>query len=588
MATVTILENAAHAATLRAELKEWEREFAAANGGKKAGRGDIKSVPDIAAKYKEYSRLRAHETSSLSNKPEKARSRNTDSDERSHKRKHSSPNGPGLDHTQPTTTSTPRKSSRGGIFQTPSKTRDNTGAHPSNVDPYDSPSVLRRLFSPSTHMKTPSPLKPAIGPTPQRDGKALGLFDLLSESGGSTATPSATRIASVKGMAAQTPSMKNRRKTMDTIAEEDEEEENIGRGERTPASSGKKYMLSALFATPTTLRYSAMVEGEGSKGLRGKFPGGDPSPQPMKNEDTMNPSLDTPLFLRRSTSGLHNSSSMGGTGTGLSPIPVRKPVQFVGKGLSQLVQGLRDMEEEQMDDDMDMLREMEAEQQEGFDRNVDVPDSQMPNNETTGRTYKKKGQKRTTRLVRMKPVVSAKPQKARFQSESQQTKGNTGTDNEADESADEPLAIAEIQAHAPISTANNDPFDNTDDLNSLHSISDAGSQSEYESEPELDSDSDPEYGGASKPSKPSKPKSFSEKMKEAIGSAKTHTPAPTRDDNRKKPEKVKEAQAQEEKENKKLSGRKVNPNAHANYRSLKIRNRGSKAGGRNFGRFRRR
>lgn len=42
MATATVT-----ATDLRAELKEWERAFAAANGGKKAGRQDIKGDPDI-------------------------------------------------------------------------------------------------------------------------------------------------------------------------------------------------------------------------------------------------------------------------------------------------------------------------------------------------------------------------------------------------------------------------------------------------------------------------------------------------------------------------------------------------------------
>lgn len=37
----------AQSTTLRAELKEWERTFAAANGGKKAGRDDIKQNPEI-------------------------------------------------------------------------------------------------------------------------------------------------------------------------------------------------------------------------------------------------------------------------------------------------------------------------------------------------------------------------------------------------------------------------------------------------------------------------------------------------------------------------------------------------------------
>lgn len=32
---------------LRLELKEWEKSFAAANGGKKAGREDIKQHPEI-------------------------------------------------------------------------------------------------------------------------------------------------------------------------------------------------------------------------------------------------------------------------------------------------------------------------------------------------------------------------------------------------------------------------------------------------------------------------------------------------------------------------------------------------------------
>jgi hypothetical protein len=47
MATVAVSEISNQAAILRAELKEWERGFAAANGGKKAERGDIKKVPEI-------------------------------------------------------------------------------------------------------------------------------------------------------------------------------------------------------------------------------------------------------------------------------------------------------------------------------------------------------------------------------------------------------------------------------------------------------------------------------------------------------------------------------------------------------------
>ncbi|KAL6240114.1 DNA replication/checkpoint protein [Aspergillus navahoensis] len=565
MATAAVSEISTQAVTLRAELKEWEREFAAANGGKKAGREDIKRVPEIE--------------SAPSNKNDKLHSKATDPEGQSRKRKHSSPNGPehsrGQGQSQSRTTSTPRKSG-GGIFQTPSKTRT---THPADVDPYDSPSVLRRLFSPSTHTQTFSPLKTAIGPTPQRDGKALGLFDLLSESGSSTATPSATRIARLKGMAAQTPSKK--RKTMDTIMEEDEGEENAPRLERTPASPGKKYMLSALFATPTAWRYSSIVDDTTPKAVTGNNNGTNQSPQPARNVDSSNANLETPSFLRRSTSGLSGPGT-----TGLSPLPVRKPQQFVGKGLSQLVQGLRDMEEERLEDEWDVLREIEIEQ---TGTGVDLPDSHAVDPNATGSTFKKKGQKRTTRLVRMRPVVTAKPTTTRSQSQSQSQSRSgprfqrislsavgSGDVDELGIEDNDLIDVAETQADGP--PAGHDipvPFED-DDLDSLHTISEA----------ELDPDSDMDYGADSKPL--GRSKSFSEKMREAIGAAGLGS------DRKQAQEREKKTKAKEkEKENidtnaKKPTTRKINPQAHANYRSLKLRNRGGRAGGRNFGRFRRR
>lgn len=551
-----------------------------------------------AAKYKEYSRLKAQESSSGSQKEnELSHSKNNDSGERPKKRKHSSPNGPehnqdhGHGHGQ--TTSTPRKKGK-DIFQTPSKART---AHPANVDPYDSPSVLRRLFSPSTHMQSSSPLKTAIGPTPQRDGKALGLFDLLSESGGSTATPSATRIASVKGMSAQTPSKK--RKTMDTIAEEEEaaEEESTPRGERTPASSGKIYDLSALFATPTAWKYSSIVEDEASKGRFGNNRANQPNPQSPTNADPAN--LETPSFLRRSTSGIFNSSNPNADTGGLSPILVRKPQQFVGKGLSQIVQGLRDMEEERLDDDLDALREMEIEQQ---GTGVEVADSQIPVDPAAqGRTYKKKGQKRTTRLVRMKPVVAPKPVTTKPQSQTQPQRqsqrqprskqssstlaGEDGSgDTEPEESDDDLVAIAETQTDTASLRPRKGPDENTaeafeeGDWDSLHSLSEA--------EAESDMDPDPDYDAVSKPL--GRTKSFSEKMKEAIGNAGEQSKGSLEAKQPQQQEKEKKRRGKEnDNVEKKPSTRKINPQAHANYRSLNIRNRGG-GRGRGFRRFRRR
>ncbi|GKZ30405.1 DNA replication regulator sld2 [Aspergillus brasiliensis] len=559
MATVMAPEMATQSANLRAELKEWERAFADANGGRKADRSDIKKVPEIAAKYKEYSRLKALETSS--NKTDK---HPVQLEERPKKRKHTSPNGPSTS----LTTSTPRKTAKGAAaFETPSKSRPVATSHPSEVDPYDSPSVLRRLFSPSTHQ---TPLKTAIGPTPQRDGKALGLFDLLSESGGSTATPSATRIASLRDTAVQTPS--RRRKQLDTIAEEGEEEEddeddNSPRGARTPASSGKKWMLSTLFATPTTWRY-AMMENE-NQGPR--YPAyirtEDTAAKPTEPHTGPN-SEETPSFLRRSTATRFNPHNHTADDGGLSPIAVRKRPQFVGKGLSALVQGLRDMEEEQMQDDMDVLLEIEAEQlqqqQQAAGAVADSQTQQYPPTEET-RPFKKKGQKRTTRKVRMKPVTSkpkAEPQLP------------VSDDEEEDnQNADADIVLETQYPNIPGTEAHDT---DEDDLHSLHSLS----RSEPDLDPDYDYDEDEE--ALSKP--PARSKSFSERMKEAIEADKLQAPAKAEEDTEKEKEKKKTTKSKAQTQTQtQPRARKINPAAHANYRSLKLRNRGSKGRGR-FGR----
>ncbi|RJE26760.1 DNA replication regulator sld2 [Aspergillus sclerotialis] len=531
MATTTVSSSSevtSQSLVLRAELKEWERAFSAANGGRKADRNDIKSDPSIAAKYKEYGRLKSLESSSNKNKT----SDSTKVDHESKKRKHNSSTGPRKTDPAPT----PRKAAK-HTFTTPSANRV-WDTHPADIDPYDSPSVLRRLFSPSTHR---TPLKTAIGPTPQRDGKTLGLFDLLSESGGSTATPSASRMANMRSATVQTPSKRN---VMDTITEEEEE---TMKPERTPASSGKRFMLSNLFATPTTLRYAAMAEGpDNAKAAEnGNQLGGKAAEESAVSG--------TPSFLRRSNPGRYGN----GTAGGLSPTAVRKPQPFVGKGLSALVQGLRDMEEERLQDDMDVLHEIEAEQTAA---NVEVNDSQAQANDA-GPRPKKKGQKRTTRRVIMRPVVVPRPTRASQSKE---------MDNRSDncEEKDEDAAVPETQHPnaAPHAEAEGQ-HDDMDDAASLNTIS----------EPDVGSDSDLDYTEEPEVSIP-RSKSFSEKMKEAISSVAKQPPKPQ--------EKPSVPKATKEKENQKPRARKVNPEAHANYRALKIRNKGTK--GRFAGRFGRR
>lgn len=59
MASNAVLNSSdvAPSATLRAELKEWERAFAAENGGRKAGRNDIKQNPSIGIDMNVFSSL---------------------------------------------------------------------------------------------------------------------------------------------------------------------------------------------------------------------------------------------------------------------------------------------------------------------------------------------------------------------------------------------------------------------------------------------------------------------------------------------------------------------------------------------------
>ncbi|RPA84415.1 hypothetical protein BJ508DRAFT_323686, partial [Ascobolus immersus RN42] len=55
---------------LKLELKEWENTWAAEHDGRKPSREDIKANPEIAAKYKAYSKLRkASSSSSLPTEP---------------------------------------------------------------------------------------------------------------------------------------------------------------------------------------------------------------------------------------------------------------------------------------------------------------------------------------------------------------------------------------------------------------------------------------------------------------------------------------------------------------------------------------
>ncbi|KAI1501570.1 DNA replication/checkpoint protein [Biscogniauxia marginata] len=472
----------AKSAQLRTDLKRFEADWAQRNDGKKPSRDDIKNNPEIAQKYKKYNQVRDILSGKLPpnpKEPSKARKRKSDED----------------------LAQTPSKRTRAA--QTPSKNRyqnpeDNTIQTPSS----------RKLFSPA--------VPTSIGPTPQRDGRILGLFDLLEENDENTPSKSKDGESSGKDDKIQaTPSKRS--------ASEMEEEVKLG---RTPMSSSKRIMLDT-FMTPLKNR-------DGNAG-------GAKTPSSVSKLQ-----FSTPSFLRRAP-----LPAVDENGQYVAPAPLRLPRKPLGRSLSSVVAGLRKLEEEAHDDDLEALREAENETDMSKPTkptakpkdDVLEPDSQAQQllggfddeglydsqeEEQRGRdgqplkVYKKKGQKRTTRRVNMRPTRSKRPQKSL---------------EEQPREDDDDDVVPETQ------------FDATKpDIEPL----DLGSESEFNE----DGEDDDEAETKPKPKKPA-PKEKKEKKEKKEG-------------------KIKKA------------ARKVNELAHANFKRLKLKNNGAK-GGPGFGsRFRRR
>ncbi|KAF4988299.1 hypothetical protein FGRMN_9850 [Fusarium graminum] len=355
---------------LRIDLKSWETDWAAAHEGRKPGRGDIKANEEIASKYKQYNKVR----DILSGKippPSKEDSNPT-------KRR-------------PDTIPAQTPTKRNKHLETPAKNR--TQDH--DEDLMNTPAISRKLFTPTSVT--------SVGPTPQRDGRVLGLFDLLVEKelgtpdkkNGSARTGSARKLNA-------TPS--KRSATMD-----DEEDEKLG---RTPMSSSKRQRLNH-FMTP-------LKNKDGDK-------------------DVVTPSsvsklqFDTPAFLKRNTLPVLDENDDFD-----APAPLRLPRKPFTRGLSEIVASLRKVEEDNLDDELDALRDVENEEMGeskpktlfpskpnddilvddsqtralplgGFD-DEGLYDSPVEENGQPARVYKKKGQKRTTRRVKMRPTLTKRPE----------------------------------------------------------------------------------------------------------------------------------------------------------------------------------
>ncbi|GAP85038.1 putative DNA replication regulator SLD2 [Rosellinia necatrix] len=458
---------------LRAELKQFEADWASRNGGKKPGRQDIKQNPSIASKYKQYNHVRDVLAGKQPATPPRPRKRTSEND---------ASHTPSKRPKAAWTPSRPRTADvEDGILDTPSS---------------------RTLFSPA--------MPTSIGPTPQKNGRILGMFDLLDEN--TENEPPNSDAATHNRHIHATPSKRPTGEAEDFKLS------------RTPMSSSKRNMLNT-FMTPSKRKednhFGANTPSSVSKLL-----------------------LATPAFLRRAPMPTVNED-----GEYLSPPkPLRLPRKPLGRSLSSVVAGLRKLEEEKLDDDLEALHEMENElNSDSVAKSSRVPlkalepDSQAhqllggfddealydsPTEEVKGRdgqplrVYKKKGQKRTTRRVNMKPTRTKRPQAP--------TEDNAGSDIE--EGNEDEGVVPETQFDQ------NKPIDNL---------------------PEIDSDSD-----------------FN------ASDAENKTPK------NREPKKVASTKKKEGKVQK--VARKVNELAHANFKRLKLRNTGSK-GGPGFGsRFRRR
>jgi hypothetical protein len=168
----------------------------------------------------------------------------------------------------------------------------------------------------------------------------------------------------------------------------------------TPASSGKKFFLSNFFVNPSTVRYAAIIGNGEDK---------NPHYMAFERKGQISPPADvtesgTPTFLRRRNFfSLKESSQVN-----IRSNTVRMQQNVVGKGLSSLIERLRKMEDEKLDNELGGLRELEAEQPGQADvifgeSQVAVDVGSVARTDSTSKKWQKKGQKRTTRRVTIKP-----------------------------------------------------------------------------------------------------------------------------------------------------------------------------------------
>ncbi|KAK5704405.1 hypothetical protein LTR97_003423 [Elasticomyces elasticus] len=359
-------------ASLRVELKAWEHAFKSTHN-RKASREDISNDASVREKYREYNRLQY-----------------------------------AIDNPQGAKSVSPRK---------PKHLRQRVGKE--NLTPkkaWQKNAVSLEVVKEDEQLEleveleqTPAFVKCGLGPTPQKDGLVLGIFDFAS-----SATPSKTDGAAAVPLISCTPSKP-------APAGPDPASSSKRGLSATPQSSSKRRMLDAFIGTPLSKR------------------------RKLDNEVSETPSTSkgrygTPQFLRRSFP-LAPVDEEGDEVPAAAVVPKKRGLV---RSLSQIIQNLRKTEEKRMDDEWDILDEIEnpspakpkATLSNALPAKVLVEDSQLPEDEgvemplgpdqgeagssdeedgkgevVLGRdgkprkAWKKKGLKRQTKRTNMRPVL---------------------------------------------------------------------------------------------------------------------------------------------------------------------------------------
>ena len=355
-------------------------------------------------------------------------------------------------------------------------------------------------------------------------------------------------------------------------------------------------MLSQFFATPSTMRFAAIVE-EGQPipaeaaepqmdytPLRTRIPSG------HDTAEKENLSFDaTPAYLKRSYSFKDRLLSASAAAkadsktthrdaidTGLdisSPStsrigpPTLRRYQSAPKPLSEIVRGLRKIEDERHVDDMEVLREFEngetnviladSQTQAGKWCTGDASENQPDGTVVQKRAWKKKGQKRTTRRVTMRPVTMKPPKPPRFVAA-----------EETSESEDELARVEDSQfvkrarlenEHASARSESKDPAlpDNLVDTGPEADVTHKHNSSDCDWDEHVEQKADTEHPDTHPPTR--KKKSRNPKVAK-VGTGGTTTTSPS---------------TRRAAQSRKREPGTINPNAtsHLNFRTLKIRSK---------------